>query len=95
MIVSKCQNECGRMLNPFYCYCFFLPCLQIIMVRLQRVTFLALHNYLGLTTELFSCVSLAGRPSALLAGHTESSASFQKVIKQMLHINFIMTVLKG
>uniref|UniRef100_A0A8D2Q7W3 lysophospholipase n=1 Tax=Varanus komodoensis TaxID=61221 RepID=A0A8D2Q7W3_VARKO len=27
---------------------------QIIMVRLQRVTFLALHNYLGLTTELFS-----------------------------------------
>uniref|UniRef100_A0A8B9TNV5 lysophospholipase n=1 Tax=Anas platyrhynchos TaxID=8839 RepID=A0A8B9TNV5_ANAPL len=31
---------------------------QIIMVRLQRVTFLALHNYLGLTTELFNCVSL-------------------------------------
>uniref|UniRef100_A0A670KAD1 lysophospholipase n=1 Tax=Podarcis muralis TaxID=64176 RepID=A0A670KAD1_PODMU len=30
---------------------------QIIMVRLQRVTFLALHNYLGLTTELFSSVS--------------------------------------
>ncbi|NXT10609.1 PLPL6 esterase, partial [Prunella fulvescens] len=28
--------------------------LQIIMVRLQRVTFLALHNYLGLTNELFS-----------------------------------------
>uniref|UniRef100_A0A8C3V0H2 lysophospholipase n=1 Tax=Catharus ustulatus TaxID=91951 RepID=A0A8C3V0H2_CATUS len=37
---------------------------QIIMVRLQRVTFLALHNYLGLTTELFSCVSWGGRPSA-------------------------------
>uniref|UniRef100_A0A8C3NLG8 lysophospholipase n=1 Tax=Geospiza parvula TaxID=87175 RepID=A0A8C3NLG8_GEOPR len=47
---------------------------QIIMVRLQRVTFLALHNYLGLTTELFSCVSLGGRPSALLAGHTDCSA---------------------
>uniref|UniRef100_A0A8C9TCH5 lysophospholipase n=1 Tax=Scleropages formosus TaxID=113540 RepID=A0A8C9TCH5_SCLFO len=30
--------------------------IQIIMVRLQRVTFLALHNYLGLTTELFSPV---------------------------------------
>uniref|UniRef100_A0A8C8VRE4 lysophospholipase n=1 Tax=Pelusios castaneus TaxID=367368 RepID=A0A8C8VRE4_9SAUR len=30
---------------------------QIIMVRLQRVTFLALHNYLGLTTELFNSVS--------------------------------------
>lgn len=33
------------------------PTLQIIMVRLQRVTFLALHNYLGLTNELFSHVS--------------------------------------
>lgn len=31
--------------------------LKIIMVRLQRVTFLALHNYLGLTNELFSHVS--------------------------------------
>uniref|UniRef100_A0A8D2M658 Patatin like phospholipase domain containing 6 n=1 Tax=Zonotrichia albicollis TaxID=44394 RepID=A0A8D2M658_ZONAL len=30
---------------------------QIIMVRLQRVTFLALHNYLGLTNELFSHVT--------------------------------------
>uniref|UniRef100_A0A3P8QQK1 lysophospholipase n=1 Tax=Astatotilapia calliptera TaxID=8154 RepID=A0A3P8QQK1_ASTCA len=30
--------------------------IQIIMVRLQRVTFLALHNYLGLTTELFNLV---------------------------------------
>ncbi|KAJ8260962.1 hypothetical protein COCON_G00166850 [Conger conger] len=28
--------------------------IQIIMVRLQRVTFLALHHYLGLTTELFN-----------------------------------------
>ncbi|KAM6965354.1 patatin-like phospholipase domain-containing protein 7 [Aplochiton taeniatus] len=33
--------------------------IQIIMVRLQRVTFLALHNYLGLTTELFNPVSQA------------------------------------
>uniref|UniRef100_S4RZJ7 lysophospholipase n=1 Tax=Petromyzon marinus TaxID=7757 RepID=S4RZJ7_PETMA len=32
---------------------------QIIMVRLQRVTFLALHNYLGLTNELFSAESQA------------------------------------
>lgn len=30
------------------------------MVRLQRVTFLALHNYLGLTNELFSHVSVWG-----------------------------------
>uniref|UniRef100_A0A673KI10 lysophospholipase n=1 Tax=Sinocyclocheilus rhinocerous TaxID=307959 RepID=A0A673KI10_9TELE len=33
---------------------------QIIMVRLQRVTVLALHNYLGLTNELFSHVMSAG-----------------------------------
>ncbi|XP_056288492.1 patatin-like phospholipase domain-containing protein 7a isoform X1 [Pseudoliparis swirei] len=33
--------------------------IQIIMVRLQRVTFLALHNYLGLTTELFNPESRA------------------------------------
>uniref|UniRef100_A0A8C5KLG6 Uncharacterized protein n=1 Tax=Jaculus jaculus TaxID=51337 RepID=A0A8C5KLG6_JACJA len=31
----------------------------IIMVRLQRVTFMALHNYLGLTTELFNPESQA------------------------------------
>ncbi|XP_029893254.1 patatin-like phospholipase domain-containing protein 7 isoform X3 [Aquila chrysaetos chrysaetos] len=31
----------------------------IIMVRLQRVTFLGLHNYLGLTTELFTHQSQA------------------------------------
>ena len=36
----------------------WLLSLQIIMVRLQRVTFLALHNYLGLTTELFNPVSV-------------------------------------
>lgn len=41
--------------------------LQIIMVRLQRVTFLALHNYLGLTTELFNPVS-ASLPCSLLSG---------------------------
>uniref|UniRef100_A0A8C8SWH2 Patatin like phospholipase domain containing 7 n=1 Tax=Pelusios castaneus TaxID=367368 RepID=A0A8C8SWH2_9SAUR len=34
---------------------------QIIMVRLQRVTFLALHNYLGLTTELFNSVSFSSQ----------------------------------
>uniref|UniRef100_A0A5F9D1V1 lysophospholipase n=1 Tax=Oryctolagus cuniculus TaxID=9986 RepID=A0A5F9D1V1_RABIT len=32
---------------------------QIIMVRLQRVTLLALHNHLGLTTELFNPESQA------------------------------------
>lgn len=39
------------------------PVPQIIMVRLQRVTFLALHNYLGLTTELFNPVSGRGAPA--------------------------------
>uniref|UniRef100_A0A673JVK5 lysophospholipase n=1 Tax=Sinocyclocheilus rhinocerous TaxID=307959 RepID=A0A673JVK5_9TELE len=37
--------------------------IQIIMVRLQRVTFLALHNYLGLTTELFNKVRSIDCPS--------------------------------
>ncbi|XP_067877117.1 LOW QUALITY PROTEIN: patatin-like phospholipase domain-containing protein 6 [Heterodontus francisci] len=41
---------------------------QIIMVRLQRVTFVALHNYLGLTNELFIQESqpsrLASQPSS-------------------------------
>ncbi|OWK50472.1 Patatin-like phospholipase domain-containing protein 7 [Lonchura striata] len=49
---------------------------QIIMVRLQRVTFLALHNYLGLTTELFSCSQ--GTPlisvSSVAAGGSASKA---------------------
>ncbi|KAG8011645.1 Patatin-like phospholipase domain-containing protein 7, partial [Nibea albiflora] len=36
-----------------------LDIITIIMVRLQRVTFLALHNYLGLTTELFNPESQA------------------------------------
>uniref|UniRef100_A0A3B3BKE9 lysophospholipase n=1 Tax=Oryzias melastigma TaxID=30732 RepID=A0A3B3BKE9_ORYME len=35
---------------------------QIIMVRLQRVTVLALHNYLGLTNELFSHEMQPSRP---------------------------------
>uniref|UniRef100_A0A669CKF9 lysophospholipase n=1 Tax=Oreochromis niloticus TaxID=8128 RepID=A0A669CKF9_ORENI len=38
---------------------------QIIMVRLQRVTVLALHNYLGLTNELFSHVSSSYQGTSL------------------------------
>ncbi|TRY92648.1 hypothetical protein DNTS_007699 [Danionella cerebrum] len=45
---------------------------QIIMVRLQRVTVLALHNYLGLTNELFSHDTQA-RPSPLSPHPTRSS----------------------
>ncbi|XP_056360935.1 patatin-like phospholipase domain-containing protein 7 isoform X1 [Oenanthe melanoleuca] len=48
---------------------------QIIMVRLQRVTFLALHNYLGLTTELFSCQSPAIPLISLSSGTTGGSTS--------------------
>ncbi|XP_026199347.1 patatin-like phospholipase domain-containing protein 7 isoform X1 [Anabas testudineus] len=47
--------------------------IQIIMVRLQRVTFLALHNYLGLTTELFNpesqAISLVSVASVLGEAH--------------------------
>ncbi|XP_051560425.1 patatin-like phospholipase domain-containing protein 6 isoform X2 [Myxocyprinus asiaticus] len=45
---------------------------QIIMVRLQRVTVLALHNYLGLTNELFSH-DMQPRPSPLSPHPTRSS----------------------
>ncbi|KAJ0015435.1 hypothetical protein NQD34_009055 [Periophthalmus magnuspinnatus] len=55
--------------------------IQIIMVRLQRVTFLALHNYLGLTTELFNpenqAVPLTNVNSAI------SEASSGKVIRRL------------
>uniref|UniRef100_A0A8C1TWU6 lysophospholipase n=1 Tax=Cyprinus carpio TaxID=7962 RepID=A0A8C1TWU6_CYPCA len=45
---------------------------QIIMVRLQRVTVLALHNYLGLTNELFSH-DMQARPSPASPHPTRSS----------------------
>ncbi|XP_011480199.1 patatin-like phospholipase domain-containing protein 7 isoform X2 [Oryzias latipes] len=48
--------------------------IQIIMVRLQRVTFLALHNYLGLTTELFNPESQAVPLSNLNSVMTEASS---------------------
>lgn len=70
MVVRQClllitpeQPDLWRLLtltahSPDHTSLLVLPSLlQIIMVRLQRVTFLALHNYLGLTNELFSHVS--------------------------------------
>lgn len=39
------------------------------MVRLQRVTFLALHNYLGLTNELFSHVSFVESGAGRVGWH--------------------------
>uniref|UniRef100_A0A8B9G6G7 lysophospholipase n=1 Tax=Amazona collaria TaxID=241587 RepID=A0A8B9G6G7_9PSIT len=64
---------------------------QIIMVRLQRVTFLALHNYLGLTTELFNCVSLgytlAALPVCVLARGV-------LIFKSILVYLFLQSILK-
>ncbi|CAH2316920.1 patatin-like phospholipase domain-containing 7 isoform X1 [Pelobates cultripes] len=59
---------------------------QIIMVRLQRVTFLALHNYLGLTTELFNSESQA-IPLLSVASLTSGSGS-GKVIKKQVSTTF-------
>lgn len=36
----------------------FIRVMQVIMVRLQRVTFTALHQYLGLSTELVNQVNI-------------------------------------
>lgn len=36
----------------------FIRVMQVIMVRLQRVTFTALHQYLGLSAELVRQVSV-------------------------------------
>ncbi|XP_072908301.1 patatin-like phospholipase domain-containing protein 7 [Hemitrygon akajei] len=53
--------------------------IQIIMVRLQRVTFLALHNYLGLTKELFNSESQA---IPLLSLSSISVSSPSKTVKR-------------
>ncbi|KTG32840.1 hypothetical protein cypCar_00006612 [Cyprinus carpio] len=76
--------------------------IQIIMVRLQRVTFLALHNYLGLTTELFNqsilkkSVTMQHAPSAVIhytdnaplsdVPPTKVGAIFQAAKKDLLGI---------
>ncbi|XP_067868843.1 patatin-like phospholipase domain-containing protein 7 isoform X2 [Heterodontus francisci] len=57
---------------------------QIIMVRLQRVTFLALHNYLGLTKELFNSESQA-IPLVSLSNIAPSSPS--KMVKRQHNIS--------
>uniref|UniRef100_G3Q490 lysophospholipase n=1 Tax=Gasterosteus aculeatus aculeatus TaxID=481459 RepID=G3Q490_GASAC len=54
---------------------------QIIMVRLQRVTVLALHNYLGLTNELFSHVSLT-RTHAWIHTHTHTATTVHQTVMQ-------------
>ncbi|XP_033923449.1 patatin-like phospholipase domain-containing protein 7 [Melopsittacus undulatus] len=59
---------------------------QIIMVRLQRVTFLALHNYLGLTTELFNCQSQA-IPLISVTSVTAGGGSSKAVKRQVSNIS--------
>uniref|UniRef100_A0A8C7N5X4 lysophospholipase n=1 Tax=Oncorhynchus kisutch TaxID=8019 RepID=A0A8C7N5X4_ONCKI len=54
--------------------------IQIIMVRLQRVTFLALHNYLGLTTELFNA---AGESQSAHIHHSKINTIFQAAKKDL------------
>ncbi|KAF7640977.1 hypothetical protein LDENG_00001750 [Lucifuga dentata] len=63
---------------------------QIIMVRLQRVTVLALHNYLGLTNELFSHVSLSHTHTHTHTDSTPDNAS----LTQNTHC-FYFRVTKG
>ncbi|XP_054704311.1 patatin-like phospholipase domain-containing protein 7 isoform X2 [Grus americana] len=59
---------------------------QIIMVRLQRVTFLALHNYLGLTTELFNCQSQA-IPLISVTSLTSGGSSSKAVKRQVSNVS--------
>ncbi|XP_068270188.1 patatin-like phospholipase domain-containing protein 7 isoform X4 [Nyctibius grandis] len=59
---------------------------QIIMVRLQRVTFLALHNYLGLTTELFNCQSQA-IPLISVVSVTSGGSSSKAVKRQVSNVS--------
>ena len=40
------------------CMCIYNACIQITMLRLQRVTFLSLNEFLGLGHELINQVSL-------------------------------------
>lgn len=54
------------------------------MVRLQRVTFLALHNYLGLTTELFNPVG-----GKLISAHTFVSIHTQSL--REAHTGYLST----
>ncbi|KAM6337162.1 patatin-like phospholipase domain-containing protein 7 isoform 3-T3 [Alca torda] len=62
-----------------------LDVITIIMVRLQRVTFLALHNYLGLTTELFNCQSQA-IPLTSVASVTSGGSSSKAVKRQVSNV---------
>lgn len=59
--------------------------IQIIMVRLQRVTMTALHNYLGLSTELIQQQFQRKRVPAVKnsPGHKRSSSDVPQVVHSL------------
>ncbi|XP_035213193.1 patatin-like phospholipase domain-containing protein 7 [Stegodyphus dumicola] len=59
---------------------------QIIMVRLQRVTFTALHNYLGLTNQLIKSSSTSTRRNTVGSPKTSPSRSVSRRASQLSHI---------
>uniref|UniRef100_A0A8C7XAP3 Patatin-like phospholipase domain-containing protein 7 n=1 Tax=Oryzias sinensis TaxID=183150 RepID=A0A8C7XAP3_9TELE len=67
--------------------------IQIIMVRLQRVTFLALHNYLGLTTELFNPVG--GKTSHIAHKKTDKTHSHNPSNKRLRSISMPADITGG
>ena len=66
MIIYHYIYSCGNFRLPVIAFQIVLErfpeslvrVIQIIMVRLQRVTFMALHNYLGLGHELINKVNI-------------------------------------
>ncbi|XP_073984115.1 patatin like phospholipase domain containing sws isoform X3 [Rhodnius prolixus] len=56
----------------------FIRIMQVIMVRLQRVTFTALHQYLGLTAELVKPGKERKKPSNGSPVKTRADSSFSK-----------------
>ncbi|XP_072935292.1 neuropathy target esterase sws [Epargyreus clarus] len=54
----------------------FVRVIQIIMVRLQRVTFTALHQYLGLSAELVNPGKEKRRPTTVASSPGKSSKMF-------------------
>ncbi|XP_054724665.1 neuropathy target esterase sws-like isoform X1 [Uloborus diversus] len=59
---------------------------QIIMVRLQRVTFTALHNYLGLTKQLIKSSSTSTRRNTAVSPKTSPSRSTSRRPSQIINL---------
>ncbi|KAL0276282.1 UNVERIFIED_CONTAM: hypothetical protein PYX00_003887 [Menopon gallinae] len=60
----------------------FIRVVQVIMVRLQRVTFTALHQYLGLTAELVRPHHVSGHHTHAHRGHRGSGSDESPETKQ-------------